>query len=145
MMFQTNNDAHINIPSLSHDEHVWGYVELLIEDLWLFVDCKVYMDNLTIKSSFIFGKPKQLKDLINNPEVEITTIYLVSPPIVNNNLHWKMDPIEKISLGIIDYLGVNTEIEKYELKNGKVYYSQYPDTVDMSKASLELIFNATTR
>ncbi len=65
----------------------------------------------------------QIKDLINNPDITIRTIYIVSPPYLNRSDFWNMSPLAKVSLGKITYEDYESNIEIYELKSGEILYS----------------------
>jgi hypothetical protein len=65
----------------------------------------------------------QIKDLINNPDITIRSIYIVSPPYLNGTESWHMGPLAKVSVGKITYDDHESNIEIYELKSGEILYS----------------------
>ena len=122
-MFQTYESAKYPILWKDVDESVYSYAELMVNSSWFYADCKLTDGVDTVTSTYLLSMSSQIKDLINNPDITIRSIYIVSPPYLNRSDSWNMSPLAKVSVGKITYEDYESNIEIYELKSGEVLYS----------------------
>ncbi len=120
-MFQTYESA--KYPNLWKDASVYSYAELMVSSSWFYADCKLTDGVDTVTSTYLLSMSSQIKDLINNPDITIRSIYLMSPPYLNRTDSWNMSPLAKVSVGKITYEDYKSNIEIYELKSGEILYS----------------------
>lgn len=122
-MFQTYESAKYPIFWKDVDESVYSYAELMVNSSWFYADCKLTDGVDTVTSTYLLSMSSQIKDLINNPAISISSIYLVSPPYLNRTDSWIMSPLTKVSVGKVSYEDYENNIEIYELKSGEILYS----------------------
>jgi hypothetical protein len=121
-MFQTLDSAKLPIFWKADDENVYSYAELMVNAAWFYADCKITDGNESVTTAYLLSKSSQIEDLMHHPAITIRTIYLVSPPHVNETDAWKMSPLVKVSVGQLAYEDFETNVEIYELENGSKYY-----------------------
>ncbi|HEY9210732.1 MAG TPA: hypothetical protein VIO56_04915 [Methylotenera sp.] len=122
-MFQTHESAKLPIFWKDLEESFYSYAELMVNSSWFYADCKVSDGVDTVTSTYLLSMSSQIKDLINNPDITIRSIYIVSPPYLNGTESWHMGPLAKVSVGKITYDDHESNIEIYELKSGEILYS----------------------
>jgi hypothetical protein len=122
-MFQTYESAKYPILWKDVDESVYSYAELMVNSSWFYADCKLTDGVDTVTSTYLLSMSSQIKDLINNPDITIRSIYIVSPPYLNRTESWHMSPLAKVSVGKVSYEDYENNIEIYELKSGEIIYS----------------------
>lgn len=122
-MFQTYESAKYPILWKDIDESVYSYAELMVNSSWFYADCKLTDGVDTVTSTYLLSMSSQIKDLINNPDITIRSIYIVSPPYLNGTDSWNMSPLTKLSIGKIKNEDCESNIEIYELKSGEILYS----------------------
>lgn len=122
-MFQTYESAKYPIFWKDVDESVYSYAELMVNSSWFYADCKLTDGVDTVTSTYLLSMSSQIKDLINNPDISIRSIYLVSPPYLNRTDSWNMSPLTKVSVGKVTNEDYESNIEIYELKSGEILYS----------------------
>ena len=93
----------------------------MVNTFWFYADCIVTEGEFAATSTYLLSRLSQITDLLNNSEVSIKSLYLVSPPDINGTSSWQMDSIARISLGEIKHNRLGLEI--YELANGRKIYS----------------------
>lgn len=122
-MFQTHESAKLPIFWKDVDDRVYSYAELMVNSSWFYADCKVTDGVNSVTSTYLLSMSSQIKDLINNPDITIRSIYIVSPPYLNGTESWSMSPLAKVSVGKITYDDYESNIEIYELESGEILYS----------------------
>lgn len=122
-MFQTHESAKLPIFWKDVDDRVYSYAELMVNSSWFYADCKVTDGVHSVTSTYLLSMSSQIKDLINNPDISIRSIYLVSPPYLNQTDSWNMRPLAKVSVGKLIHEDYENNIEIYELKSGEILYS----------------------
>lgn len=122
-MFQTHESAKLPIFWKDAGESIWSYTELMANTTWFYADCKLTDGVDTVTSTYLLSLSSQINDLINNPDITLKSVYLVSPPYINRTDYWKMTALTKISVGEIRYENYKADIEIYELENGEKLYS----------------------
>ncbi len=122
-MFQTFDSAKLPTFWKAEGENAYSYAELMVNTAWFYADCKVTDGMDTAATTYLLSRSSQIEDLITNPAITISSIYLVSPPYLNGTKCWNMSPISKISVGQLAYDDFETNIEIYELTNGSKHYS----------------------
>ena len=122
-MFQTSDSAKLPLFWKDADESVYSYAELIVNSIWFYADFKLTDGVDTVTSTYLLSKSSQINDLINNPDITIKSIYLVSPPYLNRTVSWNMSPLSKVSVGKISYEDYESNIEIYELKSDEILYS----------------------
>jgi hypothetical protein len=95
----------------------------MVNTSWFYADCKLTDGVDTVTSTYLLSMSSQISDLINNPDITIKSIYIVSPPYINGTDSWKMSPLAKISVGKMSDADYESNIEIYELKGGEIIYS----------------------
>lgn len=122
-MFQTHESAKLPIFWKDVDDRVYSYAELMVNSSWFYADCKVTDGVNSVTSTYLLSMSSQIKDLINNPDISIRSIYLVSPPYLNRTDSWNMSPLAKVSVGKLTNEDYESNIEIYELESGEILYS----------------------
>jgi len=122
-MFQTYESAKYPFFWKDVDESVYSYAELMVNSSWFYADCKLTDGIDTVTSTYLLSMSSQIKDLINNPDISIRSIYIVSPPYLNGTKSWHMGPLAKVSVGKITHDDYESNIEIYELESGEILYS----------------------
>lgn len=139
-MFQTFDHAKIYLPLSNPDESAWAYAELMVNAPWFCADCQITEEGMSVRSSYILSNPVQLNELSVNPNAEIMALYVVSPPHMNWTDSWKMDQVVRVSKGLIDEDEYKTEIDIYELTNGRKYNSTGLNVNESSIENIKVIF-----
>lgn len=75
-MFQTYESAKYPIFWKDVDESVCSYAELMVNSSWFYADCKLTDGVDTVTSTYLLSMSSQIKDLINNPDITIRSIYI---------------------------------------------------------------------
>ncbi len=140
-MFQTFDSAKLPIFWKDVGESVWSYAELMVNTTWFYADCKVTDGVDTVKSTYLLSMSSQISDLINQPEITVRSVYIVSPPYINGTDSWKMSLLAKISAGKIRYEDYEGEIEIYELENGEKLYSSSEINSDEQIESVRILYS----
>lgn len=140
-MFQTFDNAKLPIFWKDVGESVWSYAELMVNATWFYADCKVTDGVDTVTSTYLLSMSSQISDLINQPEITIRSVYIVSPPYINGTDSWKMSLLAKISAGKIRYEDCEGEIEIYELKNGEKLYSSCEINNDEQIENIKIVYS----
>ena len=122
-MFQTHESAKLPIFWKDVDDRVYSYAELMVNSSWFYADCKVTDGVNSVTSTYLLSMSSQIKDLMNNPDISIRSIYLVSPPYLNRTDYWNMSPLVKVSVGKLTNEDYESNIEIYELESGEILYS----------------------
>lgn len=122
-MFQTNENAKLPFFWKDIEESVWSYTELVVGTSWFYADCRLTDGVDTVTSTYLLSMSSQISDLINNPDITIKSIYIVSPPYLNGTDTWKMSTLNKLSVGKVSFEDYENKVEIYELKSGEILYS----------------------
>lgn len=122
-MFQTHESAKLPIFWKDVDDRVYSYAELMVNSSWFYADCKVTDGVNSVTSTYLLSMSSQIKDLMNNPDISIRSIYLVTPPYLNRTNSWNMSPLVKVSVGKLTNEDYESNIEIYELESGEILYS----------------------
>lgn len=140
-MFQTYESAKYPIFWKDVDESVYSYAELMVNSSWFYADCKLTDGVDTVTSTYLLSMSSQIKDLINNPDISIRSIYLVSPPYLNRTDSWIMSPLTKVSVGKISHEDYENNIEIYELKSGEILYSSSDIDSDEQIEDIKVVYS----
>lgn len=139
-MFQTYENAKINLPWSMPDEFVWSYAELVNIKPWLYADCKINYEESSLRQIFFLFLPAQLLSISENTDVEIEGLYLISPQTTGETDTWRMNSIIKIMIGTYNDYGENIEVTIYELANGEQVFSR-PEIIDPKEIiNLQIIY-----
>lgn len=140
-MFQTHESAKLPFFWKGIDESVYSYAELTVNSIWFYADCKLSDGVDTVTLTYLLSLSSQIKDLINNPDISIKSIYLVSPPYVNRTDSWNMSLLKKVSLGKVKNEDYESNIEIYELKSGEVFYSSSDIYSDEQITDIKVVYS----
>ncbi|WP_460091703.1 hypothetical protein [Pseudomonas sp. S2_E02] len=119
-MFETHEQARIENPFFVLEEGAsrWKYISQTANDEWFFVTYEVAGEEGSSQQQFMISKVQFLLDLASRDTSGqfIREVQLVSPPWLNQQGKWLMEPIREIQ-----------EVDErvcYELMDGQVYPSK---------------------
>ncbi|OIQ74574.1 hypothetical protein GALL_437710 [mine drainage metagenome] len=141
-MFETYDSAEIPIPKgLSlPGARLWSYATQQLHIPWFYVQYRVTTAEYSLSSMFLFGRHEQLLELMGNPDIEVTQVYIVTPEHLNKSGHWQMDILKEISIGFRYTEHYEDAINIFTLDDGRKYY--YPDYSESEKLEkVEVLFS----
>ena len=119
-MFETHEQARVQNPFFVLEEGArrWAYISQTNNDEWFFVTYETTGEEGFSQQQFMISKVQFLLDLASRdtPAQFINEVQLVSPPWLNRQGKWLMEPIREIQK--VD------ERVCYELMDGQVYPSK---------------------
>lgn len=121
-MIETFDQAEIDNPWRSDGTRIWSYAHLNLHVPWLYVNYRIGPPEMHASAMYIFFSENQLFDLANKEDVTITSVYVVTPPRINQSKNWKMDLLKSLSTGEAKAAGTSKKIIRYELGDETEYF-----------------------
>lgn len=107
-MFFTYNVSeihHLKLIEDSPDVQCWPCTYTLGGSYWFYVTCEsIYNDDdfTSAPKNFLVSTTNEVLGLKENPTVNLSEVYLVSPSHMNGTKNWCLHPLSEIKLGVED-------------------------------------------
>lgn len=143
-MFCTHIDARIPIPPLFDDESErwWSYVKLpLFVPYFQLVCCTSCESTSTLQTLFVHSVD-QVLEIYRNPDIDVTSVQLVSPGHLNGTGSWQIDALgavyQKVESGPEGFI---RNAILYEVADGSRYLDSCSADVEYDLSEFEVICN----
>lgn len=142
-MFITYNCSEIHLPEIcdtSPDRQYWPFTYTLGGSYWFYAICESAYNDDELPSApknFLASTALDVKGLIENPTVNMTKVYLVSPPHMNGKNKWRMDLLKEAKHGL--------QIVSGQSQSAFIFITVTGDTfVDSAQDEISELYNVKT-
>lgn len=146
MMFCTSPDGKLTIPPIFDDktECWWSYVRLPLFVPYFQVVCAGVSSEDECTQTLFLQSVAQLDMVLNDSDVEVLSVQLVSPGYINGKGIWQIDVLENIYRGIEVENGGHTQYAfVYVVSGGRRFLESSIAKTENDLSNLELLLDLT--
>jgi len=134
-VFLTYNCSEIHLPKIcdsSPEIQYWPFTYTLGGNYWFYAICKSSYNDDTFQNSpknFLVSTAFDVKGLMENPDVNLSEIYLVSPSHMNGGDNWRMDLLKEAQHGLENVSGQSQNSYIYITESGETFIDSASDGI----------------
>lgn len=140
-MFITYRSAELHLPGHAGTQQHWRHVEQEIAWPWFYLQIVRRIRRTAYQSTLMLNTAQDLRDIVDSQSnlAWVEQVQLVTPPHLNGQSRWLMEPLEEICVVKDRRDGVPGHL--YKVANG-VSYSMHCSNDRESLIETEVVFSA---